>query len=219
MASRNRRRPATKRVWLIQFGEFMLAFAEIEFSIYCLLTKASGLSWAGSAAILSGTRVDQAISQFRRLVEARRNPVATISGPEKPNTFPNYEAMKDFDECFSHLSTISRARNSIVHYGAAMSDTEGTFVTTNRNRMLTAVREQAFIVSPSDLHAMTVDLRKIMSLFLYHMALHESAIIKSQYEHRYHGITKPWRYITRQPTNNNLRSQDPPPKQQRPPRS
>jgi hypothetical protein len=131
-------------------GRFVDGFAYVEDMVFVALTMEAGLSMDAAQAVLSGTRVDAAISFMRRLFEARREEM-----PDRLN------------EALTQLAAINTVRNSILHWGTRREG-EGLRVS-NAFRAHSERTRKSFPVSTAMLDDMQDDVGTIISILAHRM--------------------------------------------------
>lgn len=131
--------------YLLALGTFIAWFACVETVLNSAVWHFSKLRAEPqiARAIFSALRVDAAMNHLTRLIEARR-----LKGGD----------IADLKLIMDHLGKIARARNDIVHLGAAGY---GKLEVTNRQYAHVRSRRRRTIVSAKILDDMTVDLMDI----------------------------------------------------------
>jgi hypothetical protein len=145
--------PTKERIgyWLA-LGIFVHQFAQIETTLWLMLSKLAGVNWPTARAVFHGVRSDGARQYINRLLEINADQ------PTKD----------DFQFIFTQLGHITDARNSILHYGTAFGDGD-EFLSTNNFFALTEERLKSFPVSQKILNQMTTDLKTIGKYLQYYL--------------------------------------------------
>lgn len=122
----------------------MADFAHAEALIQLLLWKVAGLQMPLAQAVLSGVRVDQAMSLINRALDA--------SG--------RVDDKFALERLFSQFGLLNRTRNDILHYGAILAEKD---VATVSNALVAHIpsRVREIKVSIFNLEQMSFDLRVI----------------------------------------------------------
>ena len=165
-------------------------FATVECTLQMVLWKYAKIPDSTARAILSGVRVDNAMSFINRLIEVDD---------------PGPEIKADLKDVFQQLSIINGARNNIIHYGAVSSEGDDKIIT-NAYFALTESRVREFPVSPQIFSDLVVDLQKIMMHFVTHH-LNEvdmADVMKAQQEKI---LRAAWRYKPPQQSQNRQTTQ------------
>lgn len=127
----------------IALGRFVHLYSAAEAAMQVLLWDKAKVSSEVARAIFSGVKVREAINQVKRICEAEGD--------------ASYEIIKP---AFDQLSTITSARNDILHFGSKFEDGKPQFVT-NKRAAHTPDKIRHFPVSPEMLGQMTADLAVI----------------------------------------------------------
>ncbi|WP_394730125.1 hypothetical protein [Altererythrobacter sp. GH1-8] len=113
-----------KKFFFSGLGNFIHLFSIVEDTVRSLLEQTAGVDKQVSLAIFSGLRTDKAMTNIRRIYQA------------KGQKFP-----KELDKAFQQLSIIAQFRNDVLHQRADFSQSPP--VTGNRKSVLnkSAIRE------------------------------------------------------------------------------
>ena len=179
--------------YYLALGYFMQTFAVVEATMQVILWKASGIPDMKTAtALLSGVKIDSAMSLIRRVRETKK--LAEHMGLE---------------HAFQQLGVINSARNDIVHFGATFLEGIGPTISNFRAAHIQE-RIRGFIVSPRILVDMTADLTTITNRLLE---------IAQNYDDNPccdGAVLDAWLYKHKLLTNNRQKNPDKTPKRQRP---
>jgi hypothetical protein len=166
--------------YLIRLGGFVTVFAGIEALLHEALRHYTKMPFRTANAILSGIRVDAAMSFIKRISDAEH--------------FPK-EIKDEMKYVFDQLALINQMRNDILHYGLAFG--AGDFIVTNAMFAHTEDHIRNLNISPQTLSEMTSDLIKIrshMTMWIHgdviRLAIKDSGNSYPYDEH----ISSPWRY-------------------------
>ena len=138
------------RTYLAALGEFIETFATIETVIFNALISYANMPVPVGRALLSGTRVDQAIDFINRLFEA--------------GLVPQNERAEIAD-ALTQLRAINNFRNTLVHHNSFVTSDRGRVVS-NVSRALTPARIREHRTSPEILAGAIHDLIKIGNALL-----------------------------------------------------
>jgi hypothetical protein len=123
-------------------GRFIDNYSDAEYAIYDYLVSLTGLDFNSANAILSGTRVDAAISFIRRLHAARR-----------------VEISVEVEDVLVHLATLNTARNELVHFGTYFDSDRWRVVSTAAKAHLPE-KAKEWRISTNTLYDMADDAEK-----------------------------------------------------------
>jgi hypothetical protein len=182
--------------YLLALGRFTHAFSRIEMFTTLALWVVSGVGQQMGRALLSGIRVDQAISVLRRVMDTEN-----ITGPQRD----------DLEPALQHLGMINKMRNDILHYGADVLENNQLMVSNFLSAHLDE-RLREVIISPQMLDDMTFDLDKIgvhFDVFIMRQSVPGIIINDADYLER---LQRPWRYIPPQPIQTPRKTRKTPPK-------
>ena len=130
-------------------GRFMHEFSGVEQMLYMWLCAQLKLTTKEAAAIFAGVRAMDAITNIKRLHEARDKNLPT-----------------ELADLFEHVGTLNTARNEIIHYGAEGSGLEERRVSTEL-RSHTTKKAKNWPVSAETLKAMFLDAEKVNVSLIY----------------------------------------------------
>jgi hypothetical protein len=99
------------RFYYEALGRFIVEFTDAENELYLFLVQQTGLDIRIANAVISGTKVDSAISFVRRIYAARNSDLPAV-----------------VDEILTHLQALNTARNEILHHGTYYDVPVGRFV-------------------------------------------------------------------------------------------
>ncbi len=176
-----------KEYWS-ELGAFMHAFSNTETQLIGLLRHVSGVKPIVAGLLFSGTRQDQARDMINKILDAT-NRVAK---------------KKRLEYCFAQLATISTIRNNIIHWGA-IPQLNNELLISNALLFPTDNRLKEFIITPTDLRNMKLDLIRISSMIMLETGTRKPSGPFVQW------LSEPWFYRPPQPS--------PPKKETRPPHS
>ncbi|MCG8512157.1 MAG: hypothetical protein MI741_23315 [Rhodospirillales bacterium] len=161
-------------------GQFIATFGLTEVHVTSLLIFYHKTPYNVAKANLSGVRIEQAISQIRRTIEA-------------------YETTLDpvIDDTLTHLSKINKVRNFLVHYGFEVQedDVEAGLITINNNIVAHAERtRREFQISPEIIDAMSHDLTVAIVRIQGELYKHEMTNEDQFNRHFGEARSEPWHY-------------------------
>lgn len=142
----------TRAEYFAALGEFIHAFAYAEASLQYALWREAGVSSMVARAVFSGVRIDQGKDLINRLIDA--------TGRKRP---PEIAA------AFAQLTELTKARNDLVHYGAAFQ--AGGIEVSNEISAHTPDRLRVRPISKAILEAMTADTRRISAMIGLHSSM------------------------------------------------
>jgi hypothetical protein len=128
--------------YLRVLGNFVEAFAQLEAMMFQSLRFYAGVETPTARALFSGTRVDAAMQNIRRIWEV--HPIA-----------PGRKA--DMENLFQQIKLIADLRNKIIHYGTIVTSDKGR-ITSTVSRALTPDRVEEHRARKKDLSAMIDDI-------------------------------------------------------------
>jgi hypothetical protein len=129
-------------------GEFVHTFARVEMTLAFVLWKTAGLNVTIAQTLLSGVRVDEAISLMRRVLEAKR--LAKDS-----------DLYKEIDNVLTQLKIITGVRNQLLHHGIEVLPDLTGLITTNKLRAFNERVISSFDISSETLNNLKDDLLSI----------------------------------------------------------
>jgi hypothetical protein len=129
-------------------GKFMDEFSKVEAFLYLLLVSKAGMTMKKAGALLSGVRVEAAISFYERLCEAEAS-----------------EVPANLKDAFSHAKTLNTARNEVVHYGSNDTLINGRIVSTSI-KSHSDKKTRQYAISSTTLNHMTLDARKVVAIII-----------------------------------------------------
>jgi hypothetical protein len=194
--------PMAPAKYLAALGRFVHAFSWVEDHVAILLWITADVQQPTAQALLSGVKIEQAISLLGRVMDARE-----ISGPDR-------EAL---EEALRQVSLINKVRNEILHFGAKAQQ-DGRLVISNQRTAHINSRLREVTISPETLADMTYDLDAIwVRLHVYGWRLRSDHFDFSQSAGHAERLERPWRYRPPQQAASTRKTQKTPPAQQLPP--
>ncbi len=131
-------------------GEFVDEFARVENMIRHFLSRMGATNGAVGAALLSGVRVDQAISLTNRVFEARNDPLGRSA----------------LEKYFLQLGSINKLRNELLHHGGHLDWGNDGIIVSNFNVAFTRERLRQFTMTVKDMRDAISDLKTIYWVFV-----------------------------------------------------
>jgi hypothetical protein len=157
-------------------GEFVSVFSEVETNLLSALWYLAGLESPTAQAVLTGHKVEGAISLINRLGDAKQWPE------------PRKQQFKKFAD---HLGLINKLRNDILHNGSNWTSSQ-TWTITNRRFAHIPSRIRSYPVTTELLRNARRDLQKIegdLILFTWGHAMPQPTLRNFQ-----HASLHPWLY-------------------------
>lgn len=140
---------------LYSIGNFVLTFAEVEYSVHKTLARLAGLSDELRRALFSGTRADAAISLINRMLEISDDGHASATNKKR------------FKHAFDQFKVINEARNLLLHHGLERPWGIPTHSSSNARVALTKERLKSMHFTPEVLDNMAEDLGKIQLIISF----------------------------------------------------
>jgi hypothetical protein len=134
--------------FLAAFGDFMLAYSQVEAVLKEVLRKSAGVTRPVGKALFSDMRLRPAIDRIRRINEAN----GTQIHPK-------------LSEAFEQLAAINDMRDKLIHQGFSCVD-DGSFITSNRRLAHVETKVKTLPISIETLADMTDDLTGIHLSFI-----------------------------------------------------
>ncbi len=178
------------KAYFLALGEFIDQFARTEMFLHVILRHYAKINWDVGAAILSGVRVDTAMSFIKRITEIHD---------------PGEETRIEINDLFQQLAEVNKLRNDIVHYGSQVRD--DVRIVSNRIAAHTHDRIREFSVSPQTLKDAATDLNAINVRLSFRVLHHMPIGLHKPFEPI---LNAPWRYKPPQRDSNRRKHRDTP---------
>jgi hypothetical protein len=179
-------------------GAFVEAFASFESALYRLLVVTARTDESIATAVFSGENGEQTVKLIKRIWR--------VYPPPRP-------IQDELTEVFSRFKAINEVRNTILHYGSAITAAH-EFFTSKSPRALIPSDAANHRVSPDVLLNMRLDILKCAS-HLISVVRHPDAPLADRVSHVGSALSRAWLYT---PESNQIRKSPKPTRGHRKPR-